>query len=444
MKIGFLGCHPEYNHKDIETIKFSSDTTILEYDMLVIDLENIFNSYGHSGEYNGLPTITNHDSTKLKSDLNKRKIEIKEFLESGKNIIVICGNDNCVYCYTGKKDTSGVGKNAVTTYYVEDVHSTSLLPVEIKSIKLSGKRITLKNKKLEEIFKKYKDYLEYQTVYENVKDNILMTINDTKKVVSYFEQIGKGVLIFAPNLGFSRKDSRGLRIEKDYYNDLNSLNKILSKSELKLPAFSKKYMLPTEEEMINNIEKDKIKLEKLALRVKEKEKTLIGIQNEKIMFVGTGTPLEMNSVENFKKIGFTIIKYDPDSVDEDIVIKYKEEVAVVEVKGVSGSATEKHTSQIVKWKSEYHIENNILPKGILVVNAFNERELEDRQEYFPDQMLKYAMHQEICLLTTIQLYNIKEYLKDNPKEKDKIIKTLFDTIGLYQGFEDWNMYIKKI
>jgi len=176
--------------------------------------------------------------------------------------------------------------------------------------------------------------------------------------------------------------------------------------------------------------------------IEKKEAKLHELQNQKVMFTGTGTPLEINSVENFKKMGFSIIKYDPNSVDEDIVIKYKEKVAVVEVKGVSGSATEKHTSQIVKWKSEYHIENDILPKGILLVNAFNEKELEKRQEYFPNQMLKYATHQEICLLTTIQLYNIKEYLKNNPNEKEKIVNEIFGTNGIYKGFEDWKLNIK--
>ncbi len=162
------------------------------------------------------------------------------------------------------------------------------------------------------------------------------------------------------------------------------------------------------------------------------------------MFTGNGTALEINSVEDFKEIGFSIIKYDPKSVDEDIVIKYKEKIAVVEVKGVSGSATEKHTSQVVKWKSEYHIENDIMPKGILLINAFKDKELDKRQEYFPNQMLKYATHQEICLLTTIQLYNIKEFLKKNPNDKDRIITEMFETNGRFQGFENWKMNIKML
>lgn len=443
MKIGLLGYYPEYNHNDLETIVFSSDKTILEYDTLLVDLKNIFEEYVSHTEFNGLPRITDHDSPRLKKDLARRKNEIKEFLESGKNIIVIGGNDECVYCYSGNKTISGTGRNAQTTYLVEDVHSSSLLPVTISSLNLTGKSVFFANKKIIDIFNKYIDYIEYRTTYENVEDKyVLMTIKGTKKVVSFYETVGNGLLIFAPDLAFDKIDhKKECALEKKYYNDLAKLNTIISKNEFDLPLYSKKYLLHNEELMISDLQKSKDKLNKLKIDIEKKEEKLHELQKQKVMFTGTGTPLEINSVENFKKIGFSIIKYDPDSVDEDIVIKYKEKIAVVEVKGVSGSATEKHTSQIVKWKSEYHIENDILPKGILLVNAFNEKELEKRQEYFPNQMLKYATHQEICLLTTIQLYNIKEHLKKNPKEKDKIINEIFGTSGRYKGFEDWKSNI---
>ena len=121
-------------------------------------------------------------------------------MESGKNVIVLGGNDDCVYCYTGKKDTSGTGRNAKTTYYVEDVHSVSLLPIKISPLSLSGKRISYKNKSLQETFKKYNDYFEYRTVYEGINDNILMTIENTSKVLAYYEQVGKGKILFLPDL----------------------------------------------------------------------------------------------------------------------------------------------------------------------------------------------------------------------------------------------------
>lgn len=445
MKFGLLGYCPEYDHKDMETIVFSSDKTILEYDVLLVDLKNIFSEYKVYSEYNGLPRITDHDSLRLKKDLERRKNELKEFLESGKSVIVFDGNDDCVYCYSGNKTTSGTGRNTMVTYLVEDVHSISLLPIKVSSINLRGKSIVFKNKKIGESLKKYTDYFEYRTIYENInKENVLMTIKDTKKVVSYYQKIGNGLLIFLPDLCFNRVDYRKeSNLEKKYYTDLTKISEILFDDKFELPMYSEKYMLPNEEIMINDIEKNKIKLSKLIEEIENKENLLLELQKEKVLFTGTGTLLEKNSVKQFEDIGFSIEKYDPNSVDEDIVIKYKEKIAVVEVKGVSGSATEKHTSQIVKWKSEYHIENDILPKGILLVNAFNERELEERQEYFPAQMLKYATHQEICLLTTIQLYNIKEYIKNNPNEKERILDEIFTINGLYKGFEAWDLNIKS-
>ena len=147
MRFGLLGYYPEYEHKDMETIVFSSDKTILEYDVLLVDLKNIFSEYKAYSEYNGLPRITDHDSMRLKKDLDRRKDELKEFLESGKSVIVLDGNDDCVYCYSGNKTTSGTGKNTIVTYLVEDVHSISLLPIKISSINLTGKSINFKNKK---------------------------------------------------------------------------------------------------------------------------------------------------------------------------------------------------------------------------------------------------------------------------------------------------------
>lgn len=445
MKFGLLGYYPQFEHKDMEYINFSSDKTILEYDILLLDLGNIFNQFETYGEYNGLPRISDHDSTQLKLHLKKRKAEIKEFLESGRNIIVLGGNDDCVYCYTGRKEISGTGRNAKTTHYVEDVHSLSLLPIKISPLSLSGKRISYKNKKIEDKFEKYNDYFEYNTVYENVNDNVLMNIKGTNKVLAYYEQVGKGKIIFFPDLDFDRKNSSNeSKIEKKFLNDLYNINGLLLNEEFELPTYSKNYLLPNEEIMINDIDKSKKELNKLLDDIENKEKALLNLQKQKVMFTGTGTKLEMNSVEQFKEIGFSIIKYNPDSVEEDIVIKFNEKIAVVEVKGVSGSATEKHTSQIVKWKSEYHIENDIMPKGILLVNAFNDKELERRQDYFPNQMLKYATHQEICLLTTLQLYNIRKYLEKKPNEKDNIIDEIFNTDGLYKKFGAWDLNIKKI
>ena len=59
-------------------------------------------------------------------------------------------------------------------------------------------------------------------------------------------------------------------------------------------------------------------------------------------------------------------------------------------------------------------------------------------------MLKYAKQQEICLLTTLQVFNIRCYLKCNPDKKDEILEELYNTVGTYDKFIEWNLNIKKI
>ena len=66
-----------------------------------------------------------------------------------------------------------------------------------------------------------------------------------------------------------------------------------------------------------------------------------------------------------------------------------------------------------------------------------------RQYTFPVQMLKYTTQQEICLLTPIQLNNIKYYLKQNPEKKEEVIDELYMTNGIYKNFSDWNLNIVK-
>lgn len=447
MKIGFLACYPEYEHKNIKYIKLSDADTILECDMLILELEWLFAEYETSGNYNGIPELTTYESSRITIDVEKRKNEIVEFLNAGKPIIILNGNDEYRYRYTGEKQYSGTGKNTRITSIVKDIHPFELLPVKIEPLKLEGTSISLKNRKIEDFYSKYVENFKYLTIYDNVnKEKSLLSVKNTEKVTGYFENIQNGMIIFLPSLNFEKlTKEKGQKLEKQYFDDIYKLFINLKNNEtIILPEYSARYLLPHEKIMINDIESEKSKLIELQKSIENKEKLLKETQQEKIIFTGSGTVLEKMVVNELEQIGFTILKYDENSKDEDIAISYKNKIAVVEVKGVDGSATEKHTSQTVKWKSIYHIDNDILPKGFLIVNSFKNRELDERQETFPTQMLKYATQQEICLLNTIQLFNIKCYLNQNPDKKEDILNELYTTNGAYNKFNDWKLNIEKI
>ena len=54
----------------------------------------------------------------------------------------------------------------------------------------------------------------------------------------------------------------------------------------------------------------------------------------------------------------------------DIIAKYGEVAIVAEIKGVTKSAAEKHAAQLEKWVAQYIEENEVSPKGMLIVNGF--------------------------------------------------------------------------
>lgn len=445
MNFGVIGYFSSFNHKCMHPIDLKSNYTLLEYDALIIDTKYLLLNYESHQQYNGNRVINESDSSKLELDIKKRHDEIVEFLENGKTVICVSTNEEIVYVYTGKHDFSGTGKNRQKTDIVQDVHSNSVLPFKVNSAELCGNKVCYVNKNIEEKMKKYNSFIEYNSVYSNIdKNNQIMNIEGSKKTVCYYEKVGKGILLFAPNINFGNKsNSSHSKIEKDYFSTLIELTKMIENSDENLPEYSKEYFMPSEKEIVNDIKEKEGKITKIQKEIENQNKKLKEIQKYKILFTGTGKSLEKIVVDILRKIGLSIIKYDENSIEEDIVFEYNNKIFVAEVKGVNGSATEKHTAQTVKWKTEYFIENSNMPKGILIVNAFNNKKLEERQEYFPNQMLKYAKHQEICLLTTIQLYNIMHYLEKNPSEKDKIIQDIFNCNGKYESFDKWDENINK-
>lgn len=167
MKIGMLACYTEYEHKNLKYIKFYDSNTILECDMLIVELEWLFDEYEIYEYYNGVEQLNDYDSNKVISDMEKRKNELLEFLNSGKPVVVFNGNDNYKYRYTGKKDFSGTGRNTRITNIVTTIHPTELFPIKIKPLKLEGTETSLKNNRLLDFYKKYKSDFKFLSVYEN-------------------------------------------------------------------------------------------------------------------------------------------------------------------------------------------------------------------------------------------------------------------------------------
>lgn len=134
MKIGAIGFYTNFNHNNIENIKYSNEQTILEYDMLIINVNNIYEEYEMVGNYQGIPSLTHQSSRNIRGDIDRRKKEFEAYLNSGRFIIVITPYSDKRTIYTGKQEVSGTGRSARITNIVDFIDTEKFSPVGFNTI----------------------------------------------------------------------------------------------------------------------------------------------------------------------------------------------------------------------------------------------------------------------------------------------------------------------
>lgn len=439
-----MGYFPDYSHKDFDIIEFSSSKTLLEYDMIIINFKYLIEEYSFDGKYNGIDNLSKISSAKIINDINRRKKEIKELLDSGKNIMIVSPINEFVYRYTGMTSTSGTGRNSKTINHLDKVSLLDVLPQKVETTEGTGNSIECIDNRIKKLFGTYQKNLEYYSFSEIDKcKNVLLKIKGTNKIVSWYEKVGNGVLLFSPNQIFEGiEKENGSKKEKQFLKDIYDFMQALNKSkDRELPNWTKAYRTEEEFRKINDINKVSKEIEKLNKKLEQEKKALDKMEKIKRLFVTDDTDLEEIVKEIFEEFGFETLKFG--GVEEDIVMSDKINTFVFEVKGVDGSATEKHTSQTVKWRENYFIDEGIKAKGVLIVNAFKNRELDKRQEPFPKQLLKYSEYQKLCLISTIQLFNIYGEFKKGKIDKNDISSIILNNDGIYDKYNDWNIHLTK-
>ena len=199
--------------------------------------------------------------------------------------------------------------------------------------------------------------------------------------------------------------------------------------------------MPTELKDKTELDKLNDKLSKIESQISEKKNQLAELGQIKILFGGDGRALEIEIGKILKDLGFDVAEGLPQR--DDLILKYNEKIAVVEVKGVSKSAAEKHAAQLEKWVSEYFSKKGIKPKGILIINALKDTPLVDRNKPpFPEQMISYSKNRDHCLITGLQLLCMYLDTKDNSLKRDEMIKRLLATNGIFEDYHDWRAFLK--
>ena len=444
MKIGAIGFYTNFNHNNIEVIKYSSEQTILEYDLIIINVNNIYEEYEFVGSYQGVPLLTHKSSRDMEKDIVRRSKEFETYLNSGKSIVVITPYREKRTIYTGKQEVSGTGRSSRITNIVNFIDTDSFSPTKFNTTKATGQNIEFIDKKAKEIFSKYIDCFEYYsfTDKKNIQNPIAKIVG-TDEIVFWYENINNGIVLFMPDVYFSQFEKQnGSKKEKKFLEEVYEfIQNKNEKSTLDVPEWLNTYETLEEKEInqrMNKIDNDIKKLNKQRERLENKKSDINYIKR---LFISSGEELENIVKDVFKELGFNIVKSGGN--EEDLVCEIKGKYFIIEIKGGEGTATEKHTAQTLKWKTNYFINTGIEGKGVLVINGLKDKELNARKDIFPKQILKYAEYQNLCLLSTIQLFNILEEFKESKITTEEISDKIFNQKGIYEDFKEWNLYMDK-
>jgi hypothetical protein len=357
-------------------------------------------------------------------------------------IVVMPPPDKCYYA-TGQKEFSGTGRNRVSQRYVNELSLLNSIPIkELSTVIAEGNNIEFKGSEpFKSYWSKMKNYHYYIAYASKNIGKPFLFIKGTQKLIGTWIPTQRGVFLFMPPF-YSREY---FKTNKDYQTVCNlfiksitDLSKELQKEtgDFSLPGWSKRFLLPSEDEQRTFLFQKEAELQKLLGNISSLKEKIANTEKYKLLLSGSGRALEVQVEAVLKELGFDSNKVEAGR--DDLIITYNDKVAVVEIKGVLKSAAEKHAAQLEKWVSEYLTDKGIKPKGLLIVNAYCDTPLDERSEpAFPSQMISYSVNREHCLLTTIQLLGIYYHVKAHPEEKDKIISELFETRGIYERFTDY-------
>lgn len=284
-----------------------------------------------------------------------------------------------------------------------------------------------------DLMEKFKDHFHYLSYFKGNPGKIIAETPHTRFPLAFWDYN----CVFLPSPITTIR-----RIEREFFKDLKEAL-VSVRSEIEQSALSEwtnRFYLFNESQIKKEILQHQREIDHLSVVVKEKENTLDDIKKYKYLFASSGNALEAAVKDVLMKIGFEILQ--GEEYREDLIIKYDNKIAVVEIKGVSGSAAEKHAAQLEKWAASYLAKTGVAPKPLLIVNAFKDLSLDQRTEKpFPHQMLSYSKSRHHCLLTTVQLFGILNDILENVEKKDPLIASIFSTSGLYEGFDEWASFI---
>ena len=478
MRIASVG--QRFVHPTVDNFRFGSPTSLLEYDVAILDVREWLEEYPPEDYYNGLPSLDAHRTAQLLRDVKRRSREIRTLLDLGRLVLVFTSPPCACYYDTGKRSYSGTGRNRHTTVVVSEFDLCRVIPADYETVEASGSSMQfVGDDRLAAFWRANKGATAYGAQFTTAPGKPWLTVSRTTTVVGAYLPVGKGMLVFVPDLTYPSAEDANAEVpsndedadpgsvsdhhdeadesegeeedEEEYEDDppevlkrdsdfidsvLALAERLTATSAAAPPLWSEKYVLPGEPGLIDAVATAQADVAE-AQEVRDKAVEALALRRtDKLLFTASGDIFKNAVKDAFLRLGCEVD--DAETGRRDLALNWNGHPMGVEAKGLTKSAAEKDAAQLEKWVSEHIEATGERPKALLVVNGFSESMPDARLDpVFPDQMLGYAKGRDHCLISGLQLLGCLLAVRSGERSASSVMEEISETVGVFPSYSDW-------
>lgn len=449
--------------------EYTSTRTLLEHEIVVWRPENLLNHYETTDDYRGDTSLDDSGSAEYRRDLKRRTRDMREFLELGRTLVILLPPPRQFYIATGEKRNDGTRAKPNVKRIVEARQLTETLPLAPTLQAASGEAFeVVGDAAFAAMWRTVGDQFVYEAFCEIEDSEPMLRVPGTERVIAARAEVAGGSVLYLPYLLVDKPDieEQGdeetdteynqrwqlANTELQEENDGALIDAILeyvsgsSGTAKPLPAWVDRVVLPREQRAEEKADQAARRAEAARATAEEARAEVARVRAKKALIALDGNGLEEAVANAFEELGATITAGVPGRADR--ILEWKGKKAVLEVKGSVKSASERNAAQLEKWVAEHTAlvdddEEAEPPKGILVVNAWREQPLPERDKpTFPDQMLAYSEARGHCLLESAQLLTAL-VTATNQAKRAAFLDAIFGTAGVLEGWQ-WSEQLEVV
>jgi hypothetical protein len=431
--------------------------------------ENLLNHYKKTDDYRGDTCLDDSGSAEYRRDLERRTRDMREFLELGRTLVILLPPPRQFYIATGERRNDGTRAKPNVKRIVEARQLAETLPLTPTLQAASGEAFeVVGDAAFAAMWRAVGDQYVYEAFCEVEGSEPMLRVPGTERMIAARAEVSGGTVLYLPYLLVDEPDIEEQGDEEsdaEYSQRWQLANTVLQEEKdgalidaileyvkgssgtaEPLPAWVDRVVLPREQRAKEKADQAARKAETARAKAEEARAEVARVRAKKALIALDGNGLEEAVATAFEELGATITVGVPGRADQ--ILEWKGKKAVLEVKGSVKSASERNAAQLEKWVAEHtasddNDEEGEPPKGILVVNAWREQPLPERDKpAFPDQMLAYSEARGHCLLESAQLLTAL-VTATNQAKRAAFLDAIFGTTGVLEGWQ-WSEQLEVV